>query len=134
MIKFFIADNLSSDAKHQFTVKQALLHYQKLPYTVIIAPKESQKNITDLLEGLWPKRAILVTPKPTKGCLCVTDQLIGQNPAAELCIINTNSSLMIEQKNCKVLIEIIYENRDAGREKYKHHMQSGNKPDVEHIK
>ena len=133
MIKFFIADHLSEDDQLKFTLNQTLKQFQQLPFTVLITTNEHIASLKKMIKKLWPQRGILVSDEPSHGCLCITDQYKTTSDPLQTCIINTNSHLMIAQKNCKVLIEIIYENRDAGRKKYKHHVQQGKKPDVEHI-
>ena len=133
MIQFVIADTLPAPKQLSLITDKVLEQYQKFPFIVLLSSKHQLAYYHKAFDSAWPQRAILTSKSPEIGTICIMDQLPTTSPSQQTCVINTHPNLMIDQKNCKVLIEIVIENRQASRDKYKHYMQLGIKPHVEHI-
>ena len=133
MVQFIIADTLRASKQIEVILNEILKNYQKKSYLIVLANQEYCQKIKDGLTSMWPKRAILVANKPSKGLVCVTSSICASDDPDHTCVINTVSDLMVPPKSCNVLVEIVIGQRESGREKYKFYTKLGIKPHVEQL-
>ena len=100
----------------------------------ILAARENHEALKEHIDKLWPSRCLLTNDSQWSiGEIYVTDTLSESPQPNRSCIINTMPNLMIPTNSAKLIIEVITDNREAGRQKYRHYQQNGIPPHVEHL-